>query len=174
MFGLHPHTPRRLITRFAVGAGLLAMLGGGALAATAGPASAAPLHPEYFNLSFPAGTGTAYGPVHGAFTDNEISDTAGVWTFALPPGRVLVRHTAVDQPVINPLTCSGFAFQEGRWLMTGLTGRDRHAFGFGRFQVVTFEQVKRVGHHHHGTCDANDVLVENVYVTGQGLAANGH
>jgi hypothetical protein len=151
-----------------------ALLGAGVLGLSlTGAASASPLHGEFFNLSFPAATGTAYGPVHGVFTDNEISPTSGIWTFTAPAGRVQVDHTAVGQPTINPRTCSGFLFENGQWQMYGLTGADRHAFGFGRFQLVEFVQLGRDHQRwQRDRCDPRDVITENVYVAGQGLAAN--
>lgn len=173
------HMPARFRAGLATAATLL---GGLALAATlAGPASAAPLpshggglQPQFFTLTVSNGDaqGNAYGPVRGAFTDNETGPGVGVWDFAFPPGTVLVRHTQLDQPDINPLTCRGFGFTEGRWVLTGLTGRDRNAFGFGRFSAWEWIRVAR--DRRDGQCNPDRVLSDFVYVDGSGLAVNHH
>ena len=156
----------KLLTRAALTAGACAALAVPALAG-ASAASAAPLSPEFFTISFPAAAGVAYGPVHGAFSDNEVSTTSGIWTFE-HSGAVRVDHTAVRTPVINRFSCTGFLYQRGQWQMTGLYGAYRHAFGFGRFTLT--ERIQ-VGRHHH-SCDPADVISETVNVTGSGLAAN--
>lgn len=164
-------TPRRFPRALATLAVLLGAVG--LTLGLTGAASASPLHGEFFTLHFPAATGTASGPVHGAFADNETSGTSGVWTFTAPAGRVQVDHTAVGTPTINPRTCSGFLFENGKWEMYGLTGADRHAFGFGRFQLVEYVQLGRDHHRYQRSqCDPRDVITDNVFVTGQGLAAN--
>jgi hypothetical protein len=171
------HIPRRAAQIMATAAAL-ATIGGGTLA-LAGPASAAPLPgpgpvrfaPEFFTLNVPPGTGNAYGPVRGHFTDNEISPTAGVWTFGFGPftSKVLVRHTEVTTPEVNPLSCRGFKVEHGRWILTGLTGIDRHAFGFGRFTAYVSDQGAR---NSDGQCEAYRVISERVSVVGQGIATN--
>ena len=157
-------TRSRLARRLTITLAALAAAAGLAIP-LAGAASAAPLQGEFFTLTFPAAAGTAYGPVHGAFTDNETSDTSGIWTFAR--GEVRVDHTAVGQPDINPRTCQGFLSERGRWEMEGVSGRYRDAFGFGRFRLFEFVQVARV---HRSECDPDQVIYESVYVTGSGLA----
>lgn len=159
----------RPVRRAAVLAAGVLSAGALALTLTAGAASAAPLHREFFTISFPAATGEAFGPVHGVFTDNETSPVSGVWTFHGPgpfPSTVRVDHSRIGNPRINPRTCSGFLFERGRWEMTGLTGADRHAFGFGRFTLSERVIVAR----HHGQCDPNDILAETAFVSGAGLA----
>ena len=171
--------PRRAARALVTVAAGLAMAGGSL--ALAGAASAAPLPgphavfaPAFFTLNVPPGTGTAYGPVHGNFTDHEVSQTAGIWTFGFGPfttGKVLVRHTEVTTPEVNPLSCRGFKVEEGRWILTGLTGRDRNAFGFGRFTAYVSDQGAR---NRDGRCEAERVISERVFVVGQGIATNPH
>jgi hypothetical protein len=161
---------RRLGMTLASLAALATVAGGVALAA--GPASAAPLRPQSFTLTSTDTPGvldgTAFGPVHGAFTDTETSDTSGTWVFDdYEASSVVVDHGEVTPPKINQFTCSGFAFQNVRWLMTGDSGRYADAFGFGRATVLTFVQV---GRHRDGTCNPRRVEFESVRVFGSGLA----
>ena len=163
----------RVRRRLLLAAAVLAMAGAGLLALV-GPASASTLHnggglrPEYFTITFPGGNGYASGPVHGAFTDNEVSATAGIWTFSWPWAKVEVDHSPVGQPQINPQTCTGFLYQQGNWQLKGLVGAYRDKFGWGRFKL--WEQVK-VARTQQGCC-GNQVVQESVFVVGQGLVGS--
>ena len=162
-------TRRAVITGTAL-ASLAGLAGAGLLTAPAAGAATLPVPAaQSFTIQFPPGAGFAFGPLSGPFFDNEISDTAGIWVF---PGRlggtVLVRHTAVSQPDINPFTCQGTLHETGRWTLFGLTRHLRNAFGFGRFRATV---VVQLGRHRNGTCDENNVLFSSTRVTGTGLVS---
>lgn len=166
----------RRITRRALAAlAAPAALALGALAFAAAPASASTyggphFAAESFTLQITSheahGHGYAAGPVRGPFTDYSVTQTDDV--FAFNHGAVDVRHTAVGYPQIDPATCSGFLFQQGRWQFRGLTGDDRNATGYGRFDV--WESVQ-LGRDKWGHCDPQRADVD-VYVLGWGQAAN--
>lgn len=166
---------RAAITAATLGgaAALTVGLAGASYASTTTPAvSHSQFAPESFTISFPGGHGTAYGPVAGGFTDNETSPTSGTWAFDPPSiSSVQVDHSAVRAPRINPRTCSGFAVDTGTWQMTGLTGRDAHALGFGRFTAYVSDRGTVDRHRgHRGECDTRDVSSETVFVSGHGTA----
>ena len=137
---------------------------------TAAGAQAAPLQlrPESFTITIDnnAQFGQASGPVRGFFRDESVSATDEVLVFA--GGTVNLDHTAVRQPRLNRFTCTGFLTENGRWEMNGLSGRDRNAFGFGRFTI--FESVSAP--RDRGRCDVGDESFR-AFVDGSGVAANG-
>lgn len=153
----------------AVAAAVLAAVAGSTLTATAASAGTMPgvpsqsqvaqhhgLRPQFFTVVFtpatPGGAVTAYGPVHGRGTNNDVSGTLSVFTFK--PGSVNVHHTDVSNltPKINFKACTATVSASGNWLLQGGTGKYRHAFGFGHFK---FFQVDKLARDKHGKCDTD-------------------
>ena len=149
----------------AVAAVTLAALAGPVLTATAASAGTTGqsqaghhhgLQPQFFTIVFtpagPDGVVTAFGPVHGRGTDNEVSGTLGVFTFR--HGSVNVHHTDVSNvtPNINLKKCIATVHAYGKWVFLGGTGKYRHAFGFGQFKFFEFTKLAR---NTDGTCDTN-------------------
>jgi hypothetical protein len=114
------------------------------------------LQPQFFTIVFtqasPNGVVTAYGPVSGRGTDNEVSGTLDVFTFK--HGSVNVHHTDVSNvaPKINLKACTATASASGSWRFQGGTGKYRNAFGFGQFKFFQFAKLAR---DKHGKCDTN-------------------
>lgn len=149
----------------AVAVAVPAVLAGSTLTATAASAATTPsqsqvmqqqrLQPQFFTIVFGtsgAGVVTAYGPVFGHGTDNEVSGTMGVFTFRA--GSVNVHHTDVSNvpPKINLRACTATVFASGSWQFHGGTGKYRHASGYGHFK---FFEVAKLARDRHGKCSAN-------------------
>jgi hypothetical protein len=150
----------------AVAVAVPAALAGSALTATA--ASAATTHsqsqvaqsqklkPQFFTIVFtpasPNGAVTAYGPVSGQGTNNDVSGTMSVFTFK--HASVNVHHTDVSNvtPKINRKACTATVSASGSWQFQGGTGKYRHAFGFGHFKFFQFTKLAR---DKHGKCDTD-------------------
>jgi hypothetical protein len=165
------YIPRRLAV--ALGSTIAVLgLGLGTLALSAGGASAAPLpaglHPETFTINIFDNyqAGQAAGPLRGYFRDVSITPTDDVFKFGGAKGSVNVHHTAVPNPAVNPRSCTGFAVHHGVFELNGVSGRYRHAEGFGRFTAYEWVQEAR----EHGHCDANSGNFE-AFVTASGLAS---
>jgi hypothetical protein len=158
------HLRRRVLASLGAAAcvgGLIAVpvaLAGSASAAVTKPAPAPhPFRTELFTIQIGehGGAGVAYGPVRGPFRDISVNQHRDLFAFPLlhAPGLrgvVQVDHTAVPDPTINPLTCSGFEFAQGTWQFKGLAGVYRHAEGHGGFDAWEAVQLKNLGHGHCG------------------------
>jgi hypothetical protein len=142
--------------RKAVLAGAAAATAGIAITATTAMASPmggtpTPFHkpaPENFTISINGltntGTGNATGPVHGAFTEKDLSNTDSQFDFA--NGSVDVWHTDVSNLTPTGFTvansCTGTVSGSGTWAMFGRSGVDRHAKGTGTFTIKITEVLK--------------------------------
>jgi hypothetical protein len=114
------------------------------------------LAPEFFTIRIVnngPGQVWAYGPVSGYATDNEISNTQGVFTFG-DSSTVNVAHTDVSNvsPRVNYRACTATASTNGYWAFLGGTRRYRNALGAGTFRISLFLQLKRL---RNGRCDLN-------------------